>query len=83
MIKRVIKDVSSEHLRKYHKELTKAPHIAGLERDQELTAWIKNVSSEKLILVISKEVKWSNILMCIRIIIVTSFMLGMGKRRSG
>ena len=46
MIKRVIKDVSSENLRSYHMELTKAPHIAGLNRDQELTSWIKKVKSK-------------------------------------
>ena len=45
MVKRAIKDVSSTNLRSYHKELTKAPHIAGLKRDQELTQWIKDVRS--------------------------------------
>ena len=43
MVHKVIKDVDSTRLRNYHKELTKAPHIAGLRRDQELTGWIKEV----------------------------------------
>ena len=43
MVHKVIKDVDSTRLRNYHKELTKAPHIAGLKRDQELTGWIKEV----------------------------------------
>ena len=44
MVHKVIKEVDSTRLRNYHKELTKAPHIAGLRRDQELTGWIKEVS---------------------------------------
>ena len=43
MIKRVIKGVDTTKLRNYLKELTNAPHIAGLERDKELTSWIKKV----------------------------------------
>ena len=43
MVHKVIKEVDSTRLRNYHKELTKAPHIAGLRRDQELTGWIKEV----------------------------------------
>ena len=50
MVLKVIKDVSVDKLRAYHKELTLAPHIAGLQRDQELTGWIKKVRSAFLLL---------------------------------
>ena len=40
---KVIKDVDTTKLREYHKFLTEAPHIAGLQRDQELTGWIQKV----------------------------------------
>ncbi len=43
MVLEIIKEVDTTKLRNYHKELTKAPHIAGLKRDQQLTQWIKNV----------------------------------------
>ena len=46
MVKKVIKDVSTERLRNYHKELTKAPHIAAKARDKELTEWIKQVNGQ-------------------------------------
>ena len=45
MVLELIQDVDTNKLRNYHKELTKAPHIAGLQRDQELTGWIKQVGS--------------------------------------
>ena len=43
MVHKIIKEVDTNRLRNYHKELTKAPHIAGLKRDKELTEWIKKV----------------------------------------
>ena len=43
MVLQIIKDVDTDSLRSYHKELTKAPHIAGYPRDRELTEWIKEV----------------------------------------
>ena len=45
MVHKIIKEVDTTRLRNYHKELTKAPHIAGLQRDQELTGWIKKVKA--------------------------------------
>ena len=45
MVLEVIREVNTTKLRNYHKELTKAPHIAGLQRDQELTGWIEQVGS--------------------------------------
>ena len=45
MVLELIEDVDTTKLRNYHQELTKAPHIAGLQRDQELTGWIKQVGS--------------------------------------
>ena len=45
MVLGVIREVDTTKLRNYHKELTKAPHIAGLQRDQELTGWIDQVGS--------------------------------------
>ena len=45
MVLQVIKEVDTNKLRSYHKELTKAPHIAGLKRDRELTGWIKKVTN--------------------------------------
>ena len=56
MIKQVIMDVSSDNLRNYHMELTKAPHIAGLKRDQELTSWIKNVNFKTIRMTIFKAI---------------------------
>lgn len=41
MVLKVIKDVDTTKLREYHKFLTEAPHIAGLQRDQQLTGWIQ------------------------------------------
>ena len=49
MVLKIIKDVDTDKLRAYHKELTLAPHIAGLQRDGQLTDWIKKVDSDCLI----------------------------------
>ena len=40
-IEEVLENVDSDSIRSYLKELTKEPHIAGQERDEELTQWIK------------------------------------------
>ena len=37
----VMKEIDTNMIRDYLKELSKEPHIAGLKRDNELTEWIK------------------------------------------
>ena len=46
LIKETLENVSTEKLRSYLQELTREPHIAGHERDNELTEWIKNSWTE-------------------------------------
>ena len=41
LIKETLENVSTEKLRSYLQELTKKPHIAGHEKDDDLTDWIK------------------------------------------
>ena len=36
-----VDSVDKEQIRDYLKELAKEPHLAGLERDEALAAWIK------------------------------------------
>ena len=75
---KIIKEVDTTRLRNYHKELTKAPHIAGLQRDQELTGWIKKVKAFAKWLCMKT---WNVFLVgTIHHVFVT--FLGMDKRRS-
>ena len=46
LIKETLENVSTEKLRSYLQELTREPHIAGHERDNELTEWIKTEWTE-------------------------------------
>lgn len=41
LIKEILENVSTDHLRSYLQELSKEPHIAGQERDDKLTEWIQ------------------------------------------
>jgi hypothetical protein len=41
MISEAMENVNTDFLRNYHETLTKEPHIAGMERDEELTNYIK------------------------------------------
>ena len=46
LLKEAIENISTDRLRSYLQELTKEPHIAGHERDNELTEWIKDSWTE-------------------------------------
>ena len=41
LVKEALENVSPKQIRAYLKKLTKEPHIAGHDRDEELTKWIE------------------------------------------
>ena len=46
LIEQVLNDVNPESIRSYLQEITKEPHIAAQERDEELIQWIKKTWEE-------------------------------------
>ena len=46
LVKDALDNVSPKHIRAYLKKLTEEPHIAGHDRDEELTKWIEESWTE-------------------------------------
>ena len=46
LIEQILNDVNPESIRSYLQEITREPHIAAQERDEELIQWIKKTWEE-------------------------------------